>query len=706
MKQILQSLKTGLTEVTDVPIPKVTSGSLLIKTSKTLISTGTEKMLLEFGKAGWINKARHQPDKVKIILKKISNDGIKPTLETVFKKLDQPLPLGYCNVGVVHEIDRTVKNFKIGDRVISNGKHAEVVNVPVNLCAKIPDTVSDQDASFTVLGAVALQGIRLIKPTLGERIVVIGLGLVGLMTVQLLKANGCRVLGLDFEQEKLNLAKKFGAETVNLNKEDPLKIADIFSRGRGVDAVIVTAATSSDEPIHQAAQMCRKRARIVLVGVTGLNISREDFYKKELTFQVSASYGPGRYDPNYEEKGHDYPIGFVRWTEQRNFEAVLDMMETGNLDVKSLVSHNFDISDANKAYDIISSSNSSLGILLNYPGLEINEFSKKVFLSNINKKKKYKDDTKINKNVHISFIGSGNYATSVLIPAFKNAGTIFHSIASNAGVSGVYAGRKYGFEETTTDVEDIFNDDSTNALVIATRHNTHADFTIKALNAKKNIFVEKPLCLTLEELDKIENAYSNSSSKILMIGFNRRFAPQVKKMKELLDGTSGPKAMVMMINAGEIAIDHWTQDLEVGGGRIIGEVCHFVDLLRFIANYPITDYQINFMNNLTRDTVTIQLQFEDGSIGTIHYFANGSSDFPKEKLEVFVDGKILRLDNFRKLTGFGWSNFRKMNLWQQDKGQKSCTKAFVDSVSQGTTSPIPIEEIFEVSRISINLVKY
>ena len=706
MKQILQSLKTGLTEVTDVPIPKVTSGSLLIKTSKTLISTGTEKMLLEFGKAGWINKARQQPDKVKIVLKKLSNDGIKPTLETVFKKLDQPLPLGYCNVGVVHEIDRTVKNFKIGDRVISNGKHAEVVNVPVNLCAKIPDTVSDQDASFTVLGAVALQGIRLIKPTLGERIVVIGLGLVGLMTVQLLKANGCRVLGLDFEQEKLNLAKKFGAETVNLNKEDPLKIADIFSRGRGVDAVIVTAATSSDEPIHQAAQMCRKRARIVLVGVTGLNISREDFYKKELTFQVSASYGPGRYDPNYEEKGHDYPIGFVRWTEQRNFEAVLDMMETGNLDVKSLVSHNFDISDANKAYDIISSSNSSLGILLNYPGLEINEFSKKVFLSNINKKKKYKDDTKINKNVHISFIGSGNYATSVLIPAFKNAGTIFHSIASNAGVSGVYAGRKYGFEETTTDVEDIFNDDSTNALVIATRHNTHADFTIKALNAKKNIFVEKPLCLTLEELDKIENAYSNSSSKILMIGFNRRFAPQVKKMKELLDGTSGPKAMVMMINAGEIAIDHWTQDLEVGGGRIIGEVCHFVDLLRFIANYPITDYQINFMNNLTRDTVTIQLQFEDGSIGTIHYFANGSSDFPKEKLEVFVDGKILRLDNFRKLTGFGWSNFRKMNLWQQDKGQKSCTKAFVDSVSQGTTSPIPIEEIFEVSRISINLVKY
>lgn len=705
MKQILQSLKTGLTEVTDVPVPKVSSGSLLIKTSKTLISAGTEKMLLEFGKAGWINKARQQPDKVKLVLKKIANDGIKPTLETVFQKIDQPLPLGYCNVGVIHELDHSIKNFKKGDRVISNGKHAEVVNVPVNLCAKVPDVVTDQEASFTVLGAVALQGIRLVKPTLGETVVVIGLGLVGLMTVQLLKANGCRVLGLDFDQEKIDLAKKFGAEVVNLNKEDPLKIANIFSRGRGVDAVVVTASTLSDEPIHQAAQMCRKRARIVLVGVTGLNISRDDFYKKELTFQVSASYGPGRYDPNYEEKGHDYPIGFVRWTEQRNFEAVLDMMESGVLDVNSLISHKFNISDANKAYDLISGSIFSLGIILNYPGIEINKSSKTISLSNNKDKEKLKNDTKTNK-ISLNFIGSGNYATSVLIPAFRDAGSIFHSIASNTGVSGVYAGRKYGFKETTTDVNDIFNDTSTNALVIATRHNTHAELTLKGIHAKKNIFVEKPLCLTLEELDKIENAYSNSSSKILMVGFNRRFAPHVKKMKELLSDTSGPKAMVMIINAGEISKDHWTQDLEVGGGRIKGEVCHFVDLLRFIANYRIIDYQINIMNNLTKDTVSIQLYFEDGSIGTIHYFANGSSDFPKEKLEVFTDGKILKLDNYRKLTGFGWTNFKKMNLWQQDKGQKSCTKAFIDSISDGSASPIPIEEIFEVSRISIDLANH
>ena len=337
MKQVIQSLKTGSTEVTEIPIPCPSAGSLLIKTSRTLISAGTERMLVEFGKAGWIKKARQQPDKVKRVLDKISTDGIKPTIEAVFNKLDQPLPLGYCNVGVIHQVGDGVTDFKKGDRVVSNGKHAEVVNSPINLSAKVPDVVSDEEASFSVLGAIALQGIRLVKPTLGEAIVVTGLGLVGLMTVQLLRANGCRVLGLDFDQNKLSLAKKFGAEVVDLNKEDTLTVAEIFSRGRGVDAVIVTAETKSDEPIHQAALMCRKRGRIVLVGRTGLKLSRDDFFKKELTFQVSASYGPGRYDPNYEEKGHDYPVGYVRWTEQRNFEAVLDMMSTGALDVKPLI---------------------------------------------------------------------------------------------------------------------------------------------------------------------------------------------------------------------------------------------------------------------------------------------------------------------------------------------------------------------------------
>ena len=698
MKQIIQSLKTGLIEVVEVPVPNVSSGSLLIKTSKTLISAGTERMLVNFGKAGWIGKAHMQPDKIKIVLDKISTDGFKPAIESIFNKLDQPLPLGYCNVGTVYEVGFGIKYISKGDRVISNGKHAEIVNVPINLCAKVPDTVSDEEASFTVLGAVALQGIRLVKPTLGESVVVMGLGLVGLMTVQLLKANGCRVLALDFDQEKLLLAKKFGAEVVNIHKECPLAVADNFSRGRGIDAVIITATTSSDEPIHQASQMCRKRARIVLVGVTGLKLRRDDFFKKELTFQVSASYGPGRYDTSYEEKGQDYPIGFVRWTEQRNFEAVLDMMATKALDVQSLISHRFDIAEAQRAYELLIDSKPTLGILLTYPGIEVDEDSRKVlFLSDKDKKTK----NKIIKKTKVSFLGSGNYATSVLIPAFKAAGADFRIVASNTGVSTINVGRKYGFSVTTTDNNLLFNDDLTDVIAIATRHNNHAEFVLKAFKAGKHVFVEKPLCLNMSELNNIEAAYS--SLNILMVGFNRRFAPQIKKMKSLLDNVNTPKSMVMTINAGAIGNDHWTQDLEVGGGRIIGEACHFIDLLRFLVGKAIINYEIQFMNSPTKDTASIQLRFEDDSIGTIHYYANGSKTFPKERLEVFTAGRVLQLDNYRKLIGYGWPGFKKMNLWQQDKGQKACVKAFIDAISKGDPSPIAIEEIIEVSRISIML---
>lgn len=697
MKQIIQSLKTGTTEVAEIPVPNVSSGSLLIKTSKTLISSGTERMLVEFGKAGLIKKARQEPEKLKMVLDKVFTDGLKPTIEAVFNKIDQPLPLGYCNVGIVHEVGLDINIFKKGDRVVSNGKHAEVVNVPINLCAKVPETVSDEEASFTILGSVALQGIRLVKPTLGETVVVIGLGLVGLMTVQLLKANGCRVLAIDFDENKLSFAKKFGAEVVNFKKDDPVKTADIFSRGRGVDAVIITASTKSDEPIHQAALMCRKRGRIVLVGVSGLKLSRDDFFKKELTFQVSASYGPGRYDPNYEQKGQDYPIGFVRWTEQRNFEAVLDMMATGALDVKPLISHKFDINEAEKAYKLVISNEPSLGILLTYPGgIKITNLSRKVLLSKNNNLQKSN-----NKKIKVSFLGSGNYAGSVLIPAFKAVNTELISLASNTGVSGVHLGSKYGFLETTTDSDHLLNDNTSDAIVIATRHNTHADFVIKALKNQKHVFVEKPMCLTLEELNRIESTYSPSN--ILMVGFNRRFGSQVQKMKMLLENINGPKTIIMTVNAGKISNDHWTQDLKIGGGRIVGEACHFIDLLRFLVGKTITNYEIQFMNCSTKDTADIQLSFEDGSIGTIHYYANGSKSFPKERLEVFAQGGILQLDNYQKLTGFGWPGFKKMNLWQQDKGQKACVKAFVDAISKGHASPIPIEEIFEVSRISINL---
>lgn len=701
MKQILQSLKTGSTEITEIPCPSVKHGQLLIRTSTTLVSAGTERMLVDFGKAGLIKKARQQPDKVRMVLDKIKTDGLMPTLEAVLNKLDQPLPMGYCNVGVVVEIGAGVSGFQIGDRVASNGKHAEVVSMPLNLCAKVPDAVTDDEAAFTVIGAIALQGIRLVQPTLGEAVVVTGLGLIGQITVQLLRAHGCRVLGIDFDRAKLDMAKRFGAEVVDLTAgEDPVATAHAFSRGRGVDAVIVTASTKSSEPMHQAALMCRKRGRIVLVGVTGLELSRADFFEKELTLQVSCSYGPGRYDSNYEEKGQDYPVGFVRWTEQRNFEAVLDMMADKRVDVRPLISHHFGIEDAEKAYEIVGGTEPSLGILLAYPGGPERRLEKRTIKL---------ADRPIGASglPGVSFVGSGSYATAVLIPAFKRAGVRLQSVASSAGMSGVHAGRKYGFEETTTDTEKLFSSPDTNAVVITTRHDSHARFVLKALQAGKHVFVEKPLCLTLDELAEIEATYvrlaEQDKAPLVMVGFNRRFAPQVQKMKNLLAGVKGPKAFIMTVNAGAIPATHWTQDREVGGGRIIGEACHFIDLLRFLAGTSIESHTSVEMVSPTGDTVTINLHFADGSLGTVHYFANGNKSFPKERLEVFAGGRVLQLDNFRKLTGFGWPGFRKMNLWSQDKGQKACAAAFVQAVNKGGREPIPLDEILEASRVSIEV---
>lgn len=710
MKQILQSLKTGSTEIANIPVPSTKRGQLLITTTNSLVSAGTERMLVEFGKAGWIEKARQQPDKVRMVLDKIKTDGLQPTLEAVFNKLDQPLPLGYCNVGRVTEIGKDVAGFALGDRVISNGKHAEVVSVPINLCAKIPNEVSDEEASFTVLGAIALQGIRLVQPTLGETVVVTGLGLIGLLTVQLLRAHGCRVLGLDFDREKLELARQLGAVVVDLAAgQDPVQAAELYSRGRGVDAVIVTAATKSSEPIHQAALMCRKRGRIVLVGVTGLELTRDDFFKKELIFQVSASYGPGRYDPNYEEKGQDYPIGFVRWTEQRNFEAVLDMMADGRLDVKPLISHRFDIDEAEKAYELVGGAGPSLGILLQYKGIKITPATRTVSLqasSNLHSGASKTSGCKPT----VSFVGAGNYATAVLIPAFKDAGAHLRSVASVAGVSGLHAARKFGFDETTTDSQRLFSDDNTSAIIITTQHDSHARLVLQALEGGKHIFVEKPLCLTLSELSEIESAYAKAyispiPTPILMVGFNRRFAPQIQKMKQLLCEVTGPKSFVMTVNAGAIPTEHWTQDAKAGGGRIIGEACHFIDLLRFMAGSPIENWNCVTMDASTTDTVTINLKFGDGSIGTVHYFANGTKAFPKERLEVFAAGRVLQLDNYRKMTGFGWPGFSKMNLWRQDKGQKASARAFVDAISTGGVAPISIEEILEVSRVSIEIAQ-
>lgn len=710
MKQILQSLRTGKTEVADVPCPAVRSGHLLIRTTRTLVSAGTERMLVSFGQASLLGKARAQPEKVRQVLDKIRTDGLAPTLEAVFNKLGEPLPLGYCNVGVVMDVGDDVAGFATGDRVISNGRHAEVVSVPKNLCCKIPEAVSDEEAAFTVIGAIGLEGIRLAQPTLGEAVVVTGLGLIGLVTVQMLRAQGCRVLGIDYDATKLALAKGFGADVVNLaDSEDPISAARSFSRGRGVDAVLITASTKSNEPVHQGATMCRKRGRIVLVGVTGLALSRADFYEKELSFQVSCSYGPGRYDPTYEEKGIDYPVGFVRWTEQRNFEAVLDLLADRRVDVRSLISHRFRIDQAEDAYRLVAGDAPSLGILLEYAAPD--EQPDAVLRVRTIELTQPRNTTPAQSGNHVSgavlgFIGSGNYATAVLIPAFKAAGARLRVVASSGGFSAAHAGRKYGFEATTTDTDGVLADTEVDAVVITTRHHNHAELVRAALIGGKHVFVEKPLALSSDELDSIGAAHTAALDRILMVGFNRRFAPQVQKVRALLSGVAEPKVFLMTVNAGAIPPEHWTQDRLLGGGRIVGEACHFIDLLRFLAGSPIGGFHATAMGGapgmaVTDDKASITLNFDDGSIGTILYLANGHKSFPKERLEVFVAGRILKLDNFRRLTGFGWPGFRRMILWSQDKGQRQCAAAFVKALKQSGPAPIPFEELMEVSRVAV-----
>jgi predicted dehydrogenase/threonine dehydrogenase-like Zn-dependent dehydrogenase len=717
MRQILQSVKDGETLVCDVPCPQVERGQLLIRTQTTLISAGTERMLVEFGKAGWIAKARQQPEKVRQVLDKVKTDGLWPTLEAVRSKLDQPLPLGYCNVGRVIEVGPGVSGFEPGDRVLSNGHHAEVVCVPANLCARIPDGVPDEAAVFGVVASIGLQGIRLAAPTLGEAVVVSGLGLIGLLTVQLLRAQGCRVLGLDFNPQRLAQAAEFGAETFSLGQGDPLSTAMAFSRGRGVDAVLITAATQSDEPVHQAAQMCRQRGRIVLVGVAGLKLSRSDFYAKELSFQVSCSYGPGRYDPDYEQRGNDYPIGFVRWTEQRNFEAVLDMMAGGGFDPRPLITHRFELDEAARAYALISSPEPSLGVLLTYPQSQEQSIERLRERAVPGERKAAGSgrSTAVTAGMpRVAFLGAGNFAGQVLIPAFRRHGARLLQIASRSGLTAAVTGRKHGFEQILSDTDAPFADPQVDALVIATRHDSHAELVCRGLASGKHVFVEKPLAVTTSQLDRVLAAAradaERGTSHVLMVGFNRRFAPHVLQMQRLLSGVRDGKAFVMTVNAGQIPPEHWVHDPVAGGGRIIGEGCHFIDLLRCLCGHPIVAVQASMFGreaaDLTHDDrMTITLNFADGSIGTVHYFANGHKAVAKERLEVFCGGRVLQLDNFRTLRGVGWPGFRRMTLWKQDKGHAAGVAAFLQSIRTGSRSPIPLDELAEVSRVTIDAVR-
>lgn len=697
----------------------------MIKTSRTLISAGTERMLVEFSKGGLLSKAISQPDKAKQVLDKIKTEGLMPTIETVFMRLDEPLSLGYCNVGTVIQAESSSLNtqsFKKGDRVASNGPHAEMVCVSENLCAKIPDNVSDEEAAFAVLGAIGLQGIRLAKPTLGEKFVVFGTGLIGLLTVQLLRASGCEVFAIDLNEERLELAQSWGADICNSGQADPVQTARAWSQNNGVDGVIITASAKTDEIVHQSAKICRKRGRIVLVGSVGLNLRRDDFYEKELSFQVSCSYGPGRYDSDYEEKGHDYPIGYVRWTEQRNFQAVLSMMASGRLDVSPLITDRFDFEDAPKAYEKISKDPSALGVILEYKHGAKREEDTYSRLDRTIRVNKYVESSG---GCVAAMIGAGNFAKMTLGPALSKTEARLKYVSARTDVaSASHIAGKYGFEFATTDLEEILSDSQVNTIFIATGHNSHAALCQKAIQAGKHVFVEKPLCLTLEELEEIQQCYysansqpgvvkpkrdeAGSSSLLLTIGFNRRFSPHSVKIKELLANRSEPLAMNFTVNAGIIPPDVWVHDPEIGGGRIIGEACHFIDLLSFISGRKIVSVASAMMGGgvaVKQDKMSIALTFEDGSIGTVNYFGNGSKAYPKESLEIFSEGRVLRLDNFNKLIGYGFKGFRKFKTSRLDKGHQTQFNALVKRVSEGGPPLIPFDEIVNVTLASFAAVK-
>ena len=692
MKQIIQNMKTGETKLEDIPSPKAGSGQVLIKTTRSLVSLGTERMLVEFGKASLISKARQQPDKVKMVIDKVKSDGLMPTLETVFKKLEQPLPLGYCNVGKVVEVGNGVTSFKIGDRVVSNGQHAEYVAIPQNLVAHIPDSVTDEEAAFTVIATIGLQGMRLINPSFGETIVVTGLGLIGLITAQLLQANGCKVIGIDLDEDKLKLAQDKGITTVNPRAGiDVVKFVMNQTNGVGADGVIITASSKSNDLISQAAQMSRKRGRIVLVGVIGLDMKRADFYEKELSFQVSCSYGPGRYDDNYEQKGQDYPLPFVRWTEKRNFEAILQAIETEKIDVKSLITEEVELDNYNHIYGQIGSSK-SIASILKYP---VDTVQSPVVQVNSN--------SFTNSNGAFGIIGAGNFTKMTMLPVMKGAAIKY--IASKGGVNGTAMAKKYNISNSTTDYKQILSDNDVNTVIITTRHNLHAEMVINCLKSGKNVFVEKPLALNKQELEQLIDTYIENRT-MLTVGFNRRFSPHIQKTKALID-SSAPKNFIATMNAGAIPPEVWVHDMEVGGGRIIGEACHYIDLLTFLSGSKVKEVCMNSMGinpKENTDNVSILLKYENGDNGVINYFANGNKAYSKERLEVYSQDKTLVMDNFRTLHAYGVKGFSSMKT-KQDKGHKKQFELLIDRAKNGGAALIPFDEIINTTKASFAAIE-
>ncbi len=695
MKQIIQDLRKGDTILEEVPVPKVKAGSVLIQTTRTLVSLGTEKMLVDFGKANFIQKAKQQPDKVRMVVNKIKTDGLRPTIKAVFNKLGKPIALGYCNVGKVVAVGRGVTEFSVGDRVASNGNHAEYVCIPKNLVAKIPENVTDEEATFTVVGAIGLHGIRLLQPTFGETIVVVGLGLIGLITAELLLANGCNVIGFDFDSEKIRIAKEKGIIAINPSDgTDQVKFVESYTNGIGADGVIITASNKSNEIISQSANMCRKRGRIILVGVIGLDISRADFYDKEISFQVSCSYGAGRYDDEYEQKGNDYPIGYVRWTQKRNFEAVLNAISKKKLDVNSLITERLPLDEYQKIYRDMSNSKSIATIL------EYNSFAKQEnTLKLINKSFQGKKGV-------LGIIGSGNFTSSTILPNLKKCKSDIKYIASSGGLTSTILAKKYGIVNSTSEYLEILKDEEVDLVLVTTQHHMHAKMTIEAINSGKNVFVEKPLALNKNELNEIIKAY-NANNVNITVGFNRRFAPLAKKMKKALGSVKTPINIIATMNAGFIAKNVWVHDMEIGGGRIIGEACHYIDLCSYLAGSKVISVCMNAMGTNPEentDNASILLKYENGSSAVINYFSNGSKGYSKERVEVYSQGRTLVMDNWRKLKGYGFKSFSSAKS-AQDKGHFNQFHELLSQQENGGNPIIPFGEIVNTTMASFSAIE-
>lgn len=699
MKQIIQNFKTGETSLEEVPVPRAGRGKILIRTTHSLVSLGTERSLVEFGKANLVQKARQQPDKVKQVLDKIKSDGLLPTVETVFKRLDEPLPLGYCNVGRVVEIGEGVSDFAVGDLVASNGKHAEYVSVPRNLVARVPEGVSSEEAAFTVIGSISLQGIRLCNPSFGETIVVYGLGLLGLLAAQMLLANGCRVMGIDIDEDKCNMARSWGVQAINPARgNDPVKSVMDHTAGVGADGVLITASAKNQEIISNAAQMSRKRGRIVLVGVIGLHLNRAEFYEKELSFQVSCSYGPGRYDENYEQKGNDYPLPFVRWTEKRNFEAVLNAIASGSLKVKELITEFVKIEEYHRIYDDIGKSR-SIASILTYP--EEGPVPVQATSTVVLDRRSFTGQKAV-----CAFIGAGNFTKMTMLPNLQGSGASFKYICSAGGLSGTTLARKFGFSHSTTDYRVALEDEEVDTVFVTTRHDSHANFVREALEAGKHVFVEKPLAINQEQLDVIIAAYEKSAEMprrpSLTVGFNRRFSPHTRAIKTALGNDPGPLNIVATMNAGFIPPQVWVHDMQVGGGRIIGEACHYMDLCLYLAGSEIQSVCMNSMGTdrpVNTDNASILLKFRNGSNAVINYFANGSKSYSKERLEVFSRERVFILDNFRSTRAFGARGFKNLKT-RINKGHKTQFHTYIQRIREGGDALIPFPEMLNVTRAS------